>query len=111
MRASYGNACPVQVNKWVGSGKPGYQDGAQLQCSFNEPSGLAFCALPCKGASADAGSDSSPRELLFVADTNNHSMRVVDVAKGATTTMACGAYLLYAAVVLRQCTCMLYCEV
>jgi DNA-binding beta-propeller fold protein YncE len=47
----------------AGNGKPGHEDGKQA--SFDEPAGL----------SAVAGK-------LYVADTNNHLIRTVDLAKG-----------------------------
>jgi thiol-disulfide isomerase/thioredoxin len=55
------------VTSWLGS-TPGWADGMEAQ--FNEPGGLSF-------------SDG----LLYVADTNNHAIRVVDVASGGTSTL------------------------
>ncbi len=45
----------------AGTGKPGHKDGAALEAEFREPSGLAF--LDGK---------------IYVADTNNHQIRVYD---------------------------------
>jgi sugar lactone lactonase YvrE/thiol-disulfide isomerase/thioredoxin len=56
------------VKTFAGTGKPGQADGAQS--SFYEPGGLSF---------ADG--------KLYVADTNNHAIRVVDAQTGATTTL------------------------
>jgi hypothetical protein len=55
------------VTSWLGE-SAGWADGSEQL--FNEPGGLSF----------DAG-------LLYVADTNNHSIRIVDPTTGATTTL------------------------
>jgi thiol-disulfide isomerase/thioredoxin len=55
------------VTSWLGS-TPGWADGPDPQ--FNEPGGLSF---------------SNGR--LFVADTNNHAIRIIDVATGDTSTL------------------------
>ena len=55
------------VTSWLGS-EPGWADG--LDPRFNEPGGLSF----------DKG-------RLYVADTNNHSIRVVDPLTGETSTL------------------------
>jgi hypothetical protein len=55
------------VTSWLGS-TPGWADGTEPQ--FNEPGGLSF-------------SDG----LLYIADTNNHAIRVVNVATGETSTL------------------------
>ena len=53
-----------EAKRWVGSGKPGLRDGKGLDAQFSEPSGFAL----------------GPRSRrLFVADTNNHVIRVVDL--------------------------------
>ncbi len=51
----------------AGSGKPGFRDNP---AQFDEPSGLAFAA-----------------GRLFVADTNNHAIRTVDLANGSVATL------------------------
>ena len=53
-----------EVRRWVGSGKPGLRDGNGLDAQLSEPSGFAL------GPKA---------KRLFVADTNNHVIRVVDL--------------------------------
>jgi hypothetical protein len=53
----------------VGTGKPGQGDGATP--SFYEPGGLAIAG-----------------EKLFIADTNNHAIRVVDLKTKETTTLS-----------------------
>jgi thiol-disulfide isomerase/thioredoxin len=55
------------VTSWLGS-TPGWADGLEPQ--FNEPGGLSY---------------SNGR--LFVADTNNHAIRIIDVATGDTSTL------------------------
>jgi hypothetical protein len=59
-----------QVKTLAGTGKPGHADGPGRQAQFYEPGGLSVSG-----------------ETIFVADTNNHCVRVVDVASGATTTL------------------------
>jgi DNA-binding beta-propeller fold protein YncE len=56
------------VRTFAGTGKPGQADGTQP--SFYEPGGLA-----------------AARGRLYVADTNNHAVRVVDIATKQTTTL------------------------
>src|SRR5256714_2002346 len=56
------------VKTFAGTGKPGQADGAQS--SFYEPGGLSVA-----------------RGRLYVADTNNHAIRVVDLATKQTTTL------------------------
>lgn len=57
------------VTAFVGSGKPGQADGAHA--SFYEPGGLAIA-----------------HDKLYVADTNNHAIRVVDLKTKETRTLA-----------------------
>ena len=56
------------VSAFVGSGKPGQTDGAHA--SFYEPGGLAIA-----------------HDKLYVADTNNHAIRVVDLKTKETKTL------------------------
>jgi DNA-binding beta-propeller fold protein YncE len=56
------------VKTFAGAGKPGQTDGAKP--TFYEPGGL----------SAAGGK-------LYVADTNNHAVRVVDLASGHASTL------------------------
>jgi thiol-disulfide isomerase/thioredoxin len=58
-----------KVSTFAGSGRPGQADGARA--SFYEPGGLSVA-----------------RGKLYVADTNNHAVRVVDLATRQTTTLA-----------------------
>lgn len=59
------------IKQWIGSGHAGNQDGPSHTASFNEPSGFAL----------------SPNgQKLYVADTNNHQIRVIDlISKGVST--------------------------
>ncbi len=57
-----------KVTSLFGSGKPGQADGASA--SFYEPAGLALA-----------------HEKLYVADTNNHAIRVVDLKTKQTSTL------------------------
>ena len=61
-----------EVKRWVGSGKPGLKDGKALEAQFSEPSGFAL------------GPDA---KTLYVADTNNHVIRVVDLASLEVRTL------------------------
>src|SRR5207248_10066537 len=56
------------VNTFAGSGKPGQADGALP--SFYEPGGLTVAGYK-----------------LYVADTNNHAIRVVDLKTKETKTL------------------------
>lgn len=56
-----------------GSGKPGFDSGPALQARFDSPQGLAF----------DPGTGT-----LYVADTNNHAIRSIDVDAGTVETVA-----------------------
>jgi DNA-binding beta-propeller fold protein YncE len=58
----------VQV---IGSGDAGFADGSAAQARFNHPQGLTL----------DAG-------RLYVADTENHAIRQVELANGSVTTIA-----------------------
>jgi DNA-binding beta-propeller fold protein YncE len=57
-----------KVTTFLGSGKPGQVDGKTAQ--FYEPAGLSIA-----------------RDKLYVADTNNHAIRVVDLKTRLTSTL------------------------
>jgi DNA-binding beta-propeller fold protein YncE len=57
-----------RVSTFAGTGKPGQTDGARAE--FYEPGGISVA-----------------RGKLYVADTNNHAVRVVDLATKQTTTL------------------------
>jgi DNA-binding beta-propeller fold protein YncE len=58
-----------RVDTLAGTGTSGYRDGTLDRALFDEPSGLS------------AGGDK-----LYVADTNNHRVRVIDLAAGGVST-------------------------
>lgn len=55
---------------WLGSGQPGHMDGQGSSARFDGPGGL----------SVGAG-------RLYIADTNNHVVRVADLATGMVSTL------------------------
>lgn len=61
-----------EVQAIIGSGKAGLEDGSFEEAAFNHPHGLALVA----------------GHLLYVADTENHAVREVDLLRGAVTTVA-----------------------
>ncbi len=60
------------IKSWIGSGKVGHQDGKGLETSFAEPSGFAW---------------HPDGKTLFVADTNNHAIRVVNTETADVHTL------------------------
>ncbi|MGW2083959.1 NHL domain-containing thioredoxin family protein [Streptomyces sp. NPDC001880] len=60
------------VRRHVGTGDRGFTDGGPDEARFSEPQGLAVL----------------PDGRIAVADTVNHAIRAVDLATGATTTLA-----------------------
>jgi sugar lactone lactonase YvrE len=58
------------VTKFLGSGKPGLKDGPALDAHFYEPGGLSVA-----------------NGKLYIADTNNHVIRVADLAKAEVETL------------------------
>jgi DNA-binding beta-propeller fold protein YncE len=63
-----------EVHAFAGTGVAGFQDGPCSQAQFNEPGGLA-----------------AAEGKLYVADTNNHAIRVIDLARGAVETLKVGS--------------------
>jgi len=59
------------VTAVFGSGREGFEDGSATEASFSSPQGLL----------ADG-------DTLYVADTNNHAVRSIDLAAGSVTTLA-----------------------
>ncbi len=55
---------------WVGGGQPGHEDGPAETARFWEPGGLAVTA-----------------DRIYVADTNNHAVRVVERSTGTVWTL------------------------
>lgn len=65
-----------QVQAVAGSGVAGRQDGAFDVATFRNPQGMALRHTPAGGL------------ILYVADTNNHAIRALDLKKGTVTTVA-----------------------
>jgi DNA-binding beta-propeller fold protein YncE len=59
-----------EVKSFAGNGIAGFQDGLLHEAQFNEPAGLA-----------------AANGKLYVADTNNHAIRVIDMAEGTVETL------------------------
>lgn len=59
-----------EVKAFAGTGEAGYTDGPAAQAQFNEPGGLA-----------------AANGKLYIADTNNHAIRLVDLASGQVGTL------------------------
>jgi len=59
------------VKEWIGSGEIGLIDGGFDQAAFNHPQGMALDG-----------------NTLYVADTENHAIRAVDLVKRTVTTIA-----------------------
>lgn len=60
-----------RVQRVIGTGRPGLADGALDEACFDQPQGLALDG-----------------DTLWVADTENHAVRAVDLAAGRVTTVA-----------------------
>ena len=60
----------LTVATMAGTGEPGQEDGPFLSARFHEPGGLSILG----------GS-------IYVADTNNHAVRVLDAASGTVSTL------------------------
>ena len=58
------------VLSFLGSGQPGHQDGPPYEAQFHEPSGVSVAA-----------------GKLYIADTNNHAIRVADLESGEVSTL------------------------
>lgn len=61
------------VTSIIGSGKPGFEDGAIATATFNEPQGMTL--------SADGAT-------LYVCDRLNHALRAVDLKAGSVRTLS-----------------------
>jgi sugar lactone lactonase YvrE len=59
-----------ECRTFAGTGTPGHEDGPRARARFAEPSGLAVA-----------------RHRLYVADTNNHAVRVVHLEDGSVGTV------------------------
>lgn len=63
---------PVQrtAKTFAGTGRPGFKDGDLSTAEFNEPSGLTLIG-----------------SKLYVADCNNHQIRLIDLGTGMVSTL------------------------
>lgn len=59
----------------MGGNGPGLTDGSYEAAAFNRPQGLAY---------------SPARDVLYVADTESHALREVDLKKQTVRTLAGG---------------------
>jgi hypothetical protein len=55
----------------IGSGEPGLRDGAAQEACFQQPQGMALAG-----------------RILYVADTENHALRAIDIDAGSVRTVA-----------------------
>jgi DNA-binding beta-propeller fold protein YncE len=62
-----------KVTQVIGDGATGFKDGSFHEAEFRQPQGLAL--------SADG-------KTLYIADTENHSLRAADLGTGSVTTLA-----------------------
>ena len=60
-----------EVKAFAGTGIAGYKDGSSHEAQFNEPAGLAYT-----------------EGKLYVADTNNNAVRVIDVVQKTVETLS-----------------------
>src|SRR5690606_4994468 len=60
------------VQTLFGTGQPGHDDGAAREATFNGPEGLVL---------------SEGNRLLYIADTNNHALRVADLTRATVHTV------------------------
>ena len=60
----------LTVATMAGTGEPGYEDGPFLASRFHEPGGLSILG-----------------GKIYVADTNNHAVRVLNAATGTVSTL------------------------
>jgi hypothetical protein len=59
------------VQTVFGTGEPGHEDGPGIFASFNEPGGISLA-----------------NNALYIADTNNHAIRVADLGTNTVSTLA-----------------------
>ena len=59
-----------RVSTFAGTGRPGHQDGPAPKAQFYEPAGITIA-----------------NGRLYIADTNNHAIRMIDIQTGDVTTI------------------------
>lgn len=62
----------ARVRAVYGNGQPGHEDGTAGEARFRSPRGMAF---------------EPERKRLYVADTSNHAIRLIDIAGGTVRTI------------------------
>ncbi|BAZ29437.1 redoxin domain-containing protein [Cylindrospermum sp. NIES-4074] len=67
------SSCDGEVLHLIGTGKAGLTDGAFSEAQFSAPQGMAF---------------DTENQLLYVADTENHALRRVDIQRQVVETIA-----------------------
>lgn len=70
----------------IGGSKTGFRDGSLQEAEFNNPQGLVF----------------QNQDVLFVADTENHAIRKIDLKNNRVTTVA-GTVIIFAHETYRKC--------
>ncbi len=75
LRLRSGQALEAEVSQVVGSGEVGLEDGDFQKARFDHPQGMAL-------AHTDQG------DVLYVADTENHAIRKVDLSGGTVEKVA-----------------------
>jgi hypothetical protein len=73
----------ARILRVVGSGERGNADGALAEARFDHPQGMALA----HGASLEPGAPLAAGSL-YVADAENHTVKVVDLAAGRVATLA-----------------------
>lgn len=66
------NPITKSVETWAGTGKPGLEDGIGKYAQFYEPSGFAL---------------SPDQKTVFIADTNNHKIRILNLETKEVSTL------------------------
>ena len=61
-----------KVTTIAGTGQPGHADGAAARAQFYEPGGIAVAG-----------------QVVYIADTNNHAIRTIDLRSSTVSTLAC----------------------
>jgi DNA-binding beta-propeller fold protein YncE len=59
-----------RVSTFAGTGRPGHQDGSAAKAQFYEPGGLSVAG-----------------DRLYIADTNNHAIRAIDLRTSEVITL------------------------
>lgn len=79
----------AECRTFLGHGEAGHADGEAEEVRFSEPSGVAAGTLPRAGGAVAGGHAASGPAAgrLYIADTNNHAVRVADLSTGSVATL------------------------